>query len=138
LNKNEIQDIINCKQGVVENLLKRVNKCIQRYMAGDSSLSKNLNSEINISEEENPTNKNSKINKESFGEYDSYDRIKLLKSLKQRDSQIEELKNIVDVDIYFLNIQILEMKLKNSSEIQLALEKRINQLKDILKQYGHI
>ncbi len=107
-------------------------------MAGDSSLSKNLNSEINISEEENPTNKNSKINKESFGEYDSYDRIKLLKSLKQRDSQIEELKNIVDVDIYFLNIQILEMKLKNSSEIQLALEKRINQLKDILKQYGHI
>ena len=103
MNKNEIQDIINCKQGVVENLLKSVNKCIQRYMAGDSSLSKNLNSEINInlSEEENPTNKNSKINKESFGEYDSYDRIKLLKSLKQRDSQIEELKNIVDVDIYF-------------------------------------
>ena len=72
-------------------------------MADDSSLSKNLNSEvnINISEEENMTNKNSKINKESFGEYEGYDRIKLLKTLKQRDSQIEELKNIVDVEYLF-------------------------------------
>jgi hypothetical protein len=67
-------------------------------MAGDTSLSKNLNSDVNIdfSGEENI---NSKNNKESFGEYDSYDRIKLLKSLKQKDGQIEELKNIVDVCI---------------------------------------
>jgi hypothetical protein len=72
-------------------------------MAGDISLSKNLNSnvDINMSREDEEGNRNSKKNKEiSYGEYDSWDRVKMMKGLKQRDSHIEELKNIVDVKIF--------------------------------------
>ena len=73
------------------------------YMAGDISLSKNLNSnvDINMSREDDEGNRNSKNNKEiNYGQYDSWDRVKMMKGLKQRDSQIEELKNIVDVKIF--------------------------------------
>lgn len=73
-------------------------------MAGDISLSKNLNSnlDINMSREDDEGNRNSKNNREiSYGEYDSWDRVKMMKGLRQRDSQIDELKNIVDVEILF-------------------------------------
>lgn len=102
ISKREIQDIISCKQLVIENVLKKVYKSIQKY-------SDNPNNKINLSDE--ITNE---TNQRNFNNYAHHNQDNLLinynndniiqgqdnnlrKIIEEKDLKIKELTNIIDV-----------------------------------------
>ncbi len=89
-----------------------------------------INQDVNQNQNQNMNN-NQNVNR-SMG-YNNDENTRSL--LDEKDMRIEELKNIIDVCSFFLT-QILEMKLKNSTDIQNALEKRIKELTDIIREKG--
>ena len=107
MKKNEIQDIIACKQGAIESVLLRVYKKIQNFSGveelnnGKNNLSSELvkekenNDRLNINNS-NPYSDNVKIN------YVNSTDSQLKRLLEEKDMKIEELKNIIEV--YFYNI----------------------------------
>ncbi len=140
MNKSEIQDIIACKPGVIEKLLIRVYHKVQIYSGGDEFSNivkenvsgenlkdKSVNDKLNINNS-NPFSDNVQLN------YVNASELQLRRLLEEKDLKIEELKNIIEV---ILNLKkILEMKLQNSNDLQNALEKRVKELTDIIREKG--
>jgi hypothetical protein len=111
LSKKEIQDIISCKPMSVENLLKKTYKHIQKFGSKENFNQNNLsnnqsnqsydNKNLNLSDNDNYT----KINKSHTGinsmamDGSNYNmnEFQFKKIIEQKDSQIEELRNIIDV-----------------------------------------
>ena len=103
LSKNEINDIITCKQNAIEELLKRIYKAIE----------KKTGKKINF---ENKNYNNNNFNNNNFNDFNN--------NLKQ---ELLKKKNYVE----YLKEQIEELKkdLINSQSIQQNLKNQINEIK---------
>jgi len=103
LNKQEINDIIMCKNFAIEHILEKVYKGIEKYTGKNIGFKSNNN---NVNNENN----NDKNNSEN-----------LLEELNNKKKIIEELNN---------TIENLKIQLNESINIKNSLEKKINELKN--------
>lgn len=109
ISKQEINDIISCRSLSVEQLLQRVYKAIEKVTG------------INIA--------NSGDNPEgNRHHHDSNDRIdELQKALDEKEYSVLQLKDIIEV---------LEMKLNSSHEMQMTLEAKVKELTQLVRSKG--
>jgi hypothetical protein len=109
ISKKEIQDIIACRPNVIENLLKKVYKNIQKYSANDETsenINKNNQSAENFKYDNNNENLNIDKTNPSFKDknlnYGDISDPRIKNMLDEKDMRIEELKNIIDVYFFFI------------------------------------
>ena len=110
MTKQEINDIITCKTFAIEHLLQRIYVAIQNH----------INS--NNNEEGNEGNNNNNMLRPSNGNAE-----RLKKILEEKESNINQLHEIIDV---------LEMKLKSSNEMQETLANKVDELTNLLQSKG--
>ena len=106
ITKQEIQDIISCKPMVIENLLKKVYRHLQKYSGDNSNVNRNNNSgdneNLDLSNNDRLNiNKSNPYSNEGRDNYINANDSQLRKIIDDKDLKIEELRNIIDV--YFLN-----------------------------------
>ena len=126
ISKGDIEKILAYKPLAIENLLKKVYKKLTKLSQTNESNSIN-NSKLDLKNIQ--VNKIDKIDKSKVNQYDlssknnsSQEKDELFKRLlHEKDVAIEELKTTVD---------ILNMKLKNSEEIQAKLLIQIKELSE--------
>ena len=106
MTKQEINDIITCKPLAIEHLLQRIYDAIQ------NQINSNNNEEGNNNNMVRPSNGNAE---------------RLKKILEEKESNINQLHEIIDV---------LEMKLKSSSEMQETLANKVEELTNLLQSKG--
>ena len=145
LSKKEIDGIIAYEAMAVENILKvlykKVNFCvkqIQEYKINEGNVSM-----INQSKNEGNMGVNSQgVNKNKPANY--------LRHMNDNvdNNQVENLKRVIDehqniiehlkisIDVKYFLIQLLEMKFKNSQEIENKLKKKVKELVDKLRSAG--
>ncbi len=127
MSKNEIENILQYKPMAIETILKKVYEKLKNYsnntqQGNTSGLGNNSNIEnINNNIQQKPMIR--KNLNEGEGKSDEF----YQKLLEEKDSKIEELRVTLD---------ILEMKLKNSDEIQMKLSARVKELTDKLRSLG--
>ena len=107
LTKNEIEKIIKAKPLAIEKLLQRVYAVFQVKM--------NMNMNVNNANRERNTFDMRNNNE------------KLRKTLEEKENVIKQLKDIVEV---------LELKLKNSEEMEGILQNKLQQLTEALNKNG--
>ena len=106
MTKQEINDIITCKPLAIEHLLQRIYDAIQ------NQINSNNNEEGNNNNMVRPSNGNAE---------------RLKKILEEKESNINQLHEIIDV---------LEMKLKSSNEMQETLANKVDELTNLLQSKG--
>ena len=106
MTKQEINDIITCKPLAIEHLLQRIYDAIQ------NQINSNNNEEGNNNNMVRPSNGNAE---------------RLKKILEEKENNINQLHEIIDV---------LEMKLKSSSEMQETLANKVEELTNLLQSKG--
>ena len=106
MTKQEINDIITCKPLAIEHLLQRIYDAIQ------NQINSNNNEEGNNNNMVRPSNGNAE---------------RLKKILEEKENNINQLHEIIDV---------LEMKLKSSNEMQETLANKIDELTNLLQSKG--
>jgi len=131
LSKGEIDAVLQYKPLAVENILKKLYEKIRIYSNNVQNNQQNEGLE-NSSNIENISNnqqqkpmmiKKNNQNNSQGGEKDEY----YQRIIDEKDNKIEELRVTLD---------ILEMKLKNSDEIQTKLSDRVKNLTDKLRSLG--
>ena len=108
LTKQEIEDIISFQPMAIENVLKKV------YFALQEKCNVNMG--------------NNMQNNSNFGQSNNNIEFVLRKKLAEKENIIKQLKDIVEV---------LEMKLKNSEEMERNLEGKISKLNEIIGSKGN-
>ena len=108
LSKQEINDIITCKPLAIEHLLQRIYDAIQNQINGNNNEEGNMN--------------NNNMVGASNGNVE-----RLKKILEEKESNINQLHEIIDV---------LEMKLRSSSEMQETLANKVEELTNLLQSKG--
>lgn len=108
MTKQEINDIITCKPLAIEHLLQRIYDAIQNQINGNNNEEGNMN--------------NNNMVGASNGNVE-----RLKKILEEKESNINQLHEIIDV---------LEMKLKSSSEMQETLANKVEELTNLLQSKG--
>ena len=106
MTKQEINDIITCKPLAIEHLLQRIYDAIQKQ------INSNNNEEGNNNNMVRPSNGNAE---------------RLKKILEEKENNINQLHEIIDV---------LEMKLKSSNEMQETLANKVDELTNLLQSKG--
>ena len=106
MTKQEINDIITCKPLAIEHLLQRIYDAIQ------NQINSNNNEEGNNNNMVRPSNGNAE---------------RLKKILEEKENNINQLHEIIDV---------LEMKLKSSNEMQETLANKVDELTNLLQSKG--
>ena len=106
MTKQEINDIITCKPLAIEHLLQRIYDAIQ------NQINSNNNEEGNNNNMARPSNGNAE---------------RLKKILEEKENNINQLHEIIDV---------LEMKLKSSNEMQETLANKVDELTNLLQSKG--
>ena len=106
MTKQEINDIITCKPLAIEHLLQRIYEAIQ------NQINSNNNEEGNNNNMVRPSNGNAE---------------RLKKILEEKENNINQLHEIIDV---------LEMKLKSSNEMQETLANKVDELTNLLQSKG--
>ena len=106
MTKLEINDIITCKPLAIEHLLQRIYDAIQ------NQINSNNNEEGNNNNMVRPSNGNAE---------------RLKKILEEKENNINQLHEIIDV---------LEMKLKSSNEMQETLANKVDELTNLLQSKG--
>ena len=106
MTKQEINDIITCKPLAIEHLLQRI------YDAIHNQINSNNNEEGNNNNMVRPSNGNAE---------------RLKKILEEKENNINQLHEIIDV---------LEMKLKSSNEMQETLANKVDELTNLLQSKG--
>ena len=106
MTKQEINDIITCKPLAIEHLLQRIYDAIQ------NQINSNNNEEGNNNNMVRPSNGNAE---------------RLKKILEEKENNINQLHGIIDV---------LEMKLKSSNEMQETLANKVDELTNLLQSKG--
>ena len=106
MTKQEINDIITCKPLAIEHLLQRIYDAIQ------NQINSNNNEEGN----------NNNMVRRSNGNAE-----RLKKILEEKENNINQLHEIIDV---------LEMKLKSSNEMQETLANKVDELTNLLQSKG--
>ena len=106
MTKQEINDIITCKPLAIEHLLQRIYDAIQ------NQINANNNEEGNNNNMVRPSNGNAE---------------RLKKILEEKENNINQLHEIIDV---------LEMKLKSSNEMQETLANKVDELTNLLQSKG--
>ena len=106
MTKQEINDIITCKPLAIEHLLQRIYDAIQ------NQINSNNNEEGNNNKLVRPSNGNAE---------------RLKKILEEKENNINQLHEIIDV---------LEMKLKSSNEMQETLANKVDELTNLLQSKG--
>ncbi len=106
MTKQEINDIITCKPLAIEHLLQRIYDAIQ------NQINSNNNEEGNNNNMVRPSNGNAE---------------RLKKILEEKENNINQLHEIIDV---------LEMKLKSSNEMQETLVNKVDELTNLLQSKG--
>ena len=106
MSKQEINDVITCKTFAIEHLLQRIYDAIQ------NQINSNNNEEGNNNNMVRPSNGNAE---------------RLKKILEEKENNINQLHEIIDV---------LEMKLKSSNEMQETLANKIDELTNLLQSKG--
>lgn len=108
LSKQEINDVITCKPLAIEHLLQRIYDAIQNQINGNNNEEGNMN--------------NNNMVGASNGNVE-----RLKKILEEKESNINQLHEIIDV---------LEMKLRSSSEMQETLANKVEELTNLLQSKG--
>ena len=106
MSKQEINDVITCKTFAIEHLLQRIYDAIQ------NQINSNNNEEGNNNNMVRPSNGNAE---------------RLKKILEEKENNINQLHEIIDV---------LEMKLKSSNEMQETLANKVDELTNLLQSKG--
>ena len=106
MTKQEINDIITCKPLAIEHLLQKIYDAIQ------NQINSNNNEEGNNNNMVRPSNGNAE---------------RLKKILEEKENNINQLHEIIDV---------LEMKLKSSNEMQETLANKVDELTNLLQSKG--
>ena len=108
MSKQEINDVITCKPLAIEHLLQRIYDAIQNQINGNNNEEGNMN--------------NNNMVGASNGNLE-----RLKKILEEKESNINQLHEIIDV---------LEMKLRSSSEMQETLANKVEELTNLLQSKG--
>lgn len=108
MSKQEINDVITCKPLAIEHLLQRIYDAIQNQINGNNNEEGNMN--------------NNNMVGASNGNVE-----RLKKILEEKESNINQLHEIIDV---------LEMKLRSSSEMQETLANKVEELTNLLQSKG--
>ena len=108
MSKQEINDVITCKPLAIEHLLQRIYDAIQNQINGNNNEEGNMN--------------NNNMVGASNGNVE-----RLKKILEEKESNINQLHEIIDV---------LEMKLKSSNEMQETLANKVDELTNLLQSKG--
>jgi len=131
LSKQDIDNVLQYKPLAVESILKRLYEKIKVFTTNNQHNNEGLNNNSNIDNINNNVQqqpqrpmvvKKNIQNQGSDNKDEYYQRI-----IEEKDSKIEELRVTLD---------ILEMKLKNSDEIQAKLSNRVKDLTDKLRSLG--
>ena len=128
LAKSEIDAVLQYKPLAVESILKKVYEKIRTYTQNQGNQGEGLGNSSNI-ENINNNNMQNKPMKKNYqnqggsGDKDDY----YQQIIEEKDNKIEELR---------VTLEILEMKLKNSDEIQSKLSNRVKDLTDKLRSLG--
>lgn len=133
LSKQDIDNVLNYKHMAVENILKKIYEKLKNYSQNNNNVSLNNNSNIeninpNVLIQQKPMGggmgSGKKMN-QGMGNSDKDEYYQGL--LHEKDNKIEELKVTLD---------IMEMKLKNSDDLQAKLSNRVKELTDKLRSLG--
>jgi hypothetical protein len=130
LNKEDIDNILQYKPLAVESLLKRVYEKIKSFTQNNNNAlnqSANNNNYDNYNNKENVDKRTKNQNQASNKRINSGSGSDFQSIINEKDAKIEELRTF---------IEILEMKLKNSEEIQSKLSNRVKELTDKLRSSG--
>ena len=103
ISKQDIQDIIACKAMIIENLLKKVYKFLQKYNGENTTVNNRNNisgdgENLDISNNEKLNiNKSNPYSDEGGMNYNNAGDGQLRRVIEEKDHKIEELRNIIDV-----------------------------------------
>jgi len=131
LSKQDIDNVLQYKPLAVESILKRLYEKIKVFTTNNQHHNESLNNNSNIDNINNNMQqqpqrpmmvKKNIQNQGSDNKDEYYQRI-----IEEKDVKIEELRVTLD---------ILEMKLKNSDEIQAKLSNRVKDLTDKIRSLG--